>query len=203
MAWTFYNAQGHVLPSINVATDAIWAAAGDLAQGTGVGAAERLPLGAVGTVVRSTGSANAYAFPPGHELDYVENTTLGLSVTATTEATAQVIVTSSSVTFDGSPVWIEGYAPFWNPNPTAGPIIVLVLWDNTAGASIGKAGVLGGQSTSNAYGILYARRRITPASGARVYSWRAYVSGGTGSVTGGAGGVGNYMPGYMRIAKAT
>jgi hypothetical protein len=42
----------------------------------------------------------------------------------------------------------------------------------------------------------------TPSSGSRTYSIRGSVSSGTGVVQAGAGGAGNYAPGYIRIEKA-
>jgi hypothetical protein len=57
----------------SVATDAIWDAGGDLAQGTGANTAARLALGAAGTVLRSTGSAAAWGAPIG--TDYASAST--------------------------------------------------------------------------------------------------------------------------------
>lgn len=50
----------------SVATDAIWDAAGDLAQGTGANTAAKLTLGAANKVLYSTGSAAAWGYLPFH-----------------------------------------------------------------------------------------------------------------------------------------
>lgn len=168
-----------------VATSAIWTTAGKVAVATGAGAA-------------------AEKYPPGYEYDYVEFTS-SVNITATTEGTANTVVTSSSVTYDGTPVWIEVWAPFATPDHGgATSILVGVLRDDTAGASIGKAPVISNGSLSNDhYSQPSLRRRLTPSAGARVYSFRAYVSNAAGGqVAAGAGGSGNYMPGYIRITKA-
>jgi hypothetical protein len=46
-----------------VASDTIWDAAGDLIQGTGADTGAKLTIGAAGTMLRSTGSAAAWAVP--------------------------------------------------------------------------------------------------------------------------------------------
>ena len=186
----------------SVAGDVIWDAAGDLIQGLSANRGQKLTAGTAGMVLKSAGTstANLCAYPPGYEYSYVADID-GATITATAESTSQVLVTAGSVTYDGTPVMVHAFAPFWQPNPTAGPIIVLVLWDNTAGASIGKLAVSAGESTSNAYAVLSAWHRFTPAAGARVYSIRAFVSGGTGTIYAGAGGVGNYVPAFIRITK--
>jgi hypothetical protein len=140
----------------------------------------------------------------GEELDYVEKTG-NTTITATTEGTADVVVTSSSVVFDGTPVWIEFWSPFWTASVGGTSIIIGVLRDDTAGASVGK-GPVGSNVETNAgdvdsYMPVIFRRRLTPAAGARVYSFRAFVSAGTGTIVGGAGGNGNYMPAYLRITR--
>lgn len=46
-----------------LATDTLWDAAGDLVQGTGANTAAKLTIGAVNTILRSTGSAAAWTAP--------------------------------------------------------------------------------------------------------------------------------------------
>jgi len=42
----------------------------------------------------------------------------------------------------------------------------------------------------------------TPASGAHTYAVKAFVSTGTLTINAGAGGSGNLVPGWLRVAKA-
>jgi len=172
--------------------------------GTGADTAAKLTLGASGKVPTSSGSALAYAYPPGYELDYVTATS-PVSVTATTEATANTVLTANSVTFDGNPWWFEFGASDWQPDGTTiGRQIFLLLFDNTAStsASIGRLALAinpGGATDRNPITV---KRKLTPSAGARVYSVRAIVNAGTGSVNAGAAGPADYMPMYFRIFKA-
>lgn len=140
---------------------------------------------------------------PGTELDYVQKTT-NTSVTATAEASADTVVTGAAVAYDGStPVIIEfftgGLIP---PSDSVNRALSVFLYDGSS--SIGyltyvqNQGVSGGETD---YIPLLARRRITPSAATHTYSIRATVSGNTGSVVAGAGGVGTNPPCYMRITK--
>lgn len=183
----------------SVATDAIWDASGDLVQGTGANTAAKLTKGATGTVPTAGASSLAYAYPPGYELDYVE-TSANPSITHTTEATADVIVTSNAVTFDGTACWFEFYNPACSsPN---GAFMLILLFDNTAStsASIGRLANITNATSQNRE--CFARRKLTPSAGSRTYSVRAIVASGSGAITNGAGGAATYMPGYLRITKA-
>jgi len=146
---------------------------------------------------------DSLAANPGQELGYAEGTAGSpMSVTATTAATAQTVVTAPSVTFDGTPVMIEFFAPVISPaNTPANSEMYLQLWDNTAGTRIGYIGYISTPAANRDYKSITVRRRMTPASGARVYSIRAHVNTGTGQVYSGAGGQDTYMPAYIRITR--
>lgn len=132
-----------------------------------------------------------------YELAYAEFTS-NVSITATTEATANTIKAAPAVTFDGSTaVYIECYSPSWQTVATNG--IFVVLYQD--GTSIGRIGdFYAGAGLVNVAGVV--ERRMTPAAGSRTYSIRAYTNTGTATVVGGAGGVGNMVPGYIRIVRA-
>lgn len=186
----------------SVATDAIWDAAGDLVQGTGANTAAKLTLGAAGTVVRSTGSTNAYAFPPGYEMAYAEFSS-PVSVTQTVEASADTVVTAGAFTADGSSAYLIEFVPAYVNADNAGAGRSIKFWLFEDGSSIGSLGLHMAETATNNFSDFQGSRRMVPASGSRTYSIRATVSAGTGSVGAGAGGAGNYMPGYIRITKAT
>lgn len=138
--------------------------------------------------------------PTPSELDYVQFTS-NVSPTATSEGTANTVVTSSAVTYDGStPIIIE----FWcnNARPRADASGNMTLWLYEDGSSIGQIGFISAYEAGAVNQILYGRRRITPTAGSHTYSIRASVSAGTGLVAGGAGGNGNIAPGFIRIVKA-
>jgi hypothetical protein len=154
--------------------------------------------GAAGDFLSGVGTTIAFAKPPGYEYAYNE-LTAPVSITATTEGTANTVVTASSVTFDGStPVIVEFYSP--EVLPVSGSTLSIILRDDTAGASLGRIAAVLPPAASTATPV-FLRRKLTPAAGARVYSIRAYTNSGTASVNAGAGGAGADMPAFIRITK--
>ena len=141
----------------------------------------------------------AAAVPP--ELDYVEFTGQ-VDCTATTEATADTVVTGNPIVFDGSTVCL---VEFYVETYTLSLVTIdgfLSLYDGAS--SIGR--MFQGRTIVAAAGAtaIYAVRRLTPAAGSHTYSARGFVSSaGTFSVFGGAGGNGNRMPGFLRVSRAT
>lgn len=125
--------------------------------------------------------------------------TATVAISATTEATAQVCATLPSITFPSlQVVEFEFYSPQVLPAALAGAAIIFVLWDNTAGVSLGLLGSVGNPAAAVLSSPALMVRRLTPAAGARIYSVRAYRTGGNGSVVAGAGGVGAFVPGYLK-----
>lgn len=175
----------------------IFDAQGDLIVASAADTAARLALGASGTSLRSNGTTAAWAFPPGHELSYVEYTS-SVSVTATAEASADTVVTADAISFDGSTVaLIEFFSPFVRPAATA--LASLTLWLYDGASSIGALGISQTPSANNANRPVHVSRRLTPSNASHTYSVRATVSTGTGTAGAGAGGAGNNMPGFIRI----
>lgn len=185
----------------SVATDTIWDAAGDIAVGTGADTAAKLTVGASGKVPTSNGTTLAYTFPPAWEFDYVEKTS-NVSPTATVEASADLIVSGSAVTYDGSTaVVIEFFSGFVRPDTGgAGRSITLTLWDGST--DLGRLGQFVAPAAQTDTKACVLRRRLTPTAAAHTYHIKAFVSAGTGLVGGGAGGTGVTMPAYIRITKA-
>ena len=136
---------------------------------------------------------------PGSELSYVAFTS-DTSITATTEATANTVVTAAPVTFDGSTVvMVEFFCSTIEADLVLGRSISVYLYDGAA--SIGRlTAVISQTTTSNRYPTFLAHR-LTPSAASHTYSIRASVSAGAGTVSGGAGGVGNVMPGFIRITR--
>lgn len=190
-----------------VATDTIWDAAGDLVQGTGADAAAKLSAGATGKVLQAAGAAAALAwkYPPGYEFDYVEKTS-NTTISATTEGTANTILTANAVTYDGSQI-VE--IEFWAPSvqtPTGSESIILIgLWvDGSIGGYFGApVRVNSATGNGNVYGAFSGKVRLTPSNASHTYSVRAYVTAGTGTVLGGAGGTGAYYPCFLRQTKVS
>lgn len=170
----------------------------DLASGAAVAISKLADPGS-GKVITSAGSGAIAALPPGYEFPgtYVEMTA-PVSVGATTEAGATTVVTAGAITFDGSTVvMIESFLPSANRGTT---YIKLCLYDGSSsiGLFVDTVSSASGNAPSETINL---RRRLTPSNAAHTYSIRAFVDAGTGSIQAGAGGVGNEMPGWIRIVK--
>jgi len=133
------------------------------------------------------------------ELGYTELTSTVLC-NATTEATANTIVTAPAINFDGvTSILVE----FWAPSYHAGdaPNASFYLYDGSI-----SLGTIGSRTmiTGAAMGPLYLSRRLTPSAGTHTYSIRAIVSSGGGITidAGLAGTPGIYMPGFIRVRRA-
>jgi len=134
----------------------------------------------------------------GPEVAYLE-ITADVAVTATTEAAAATVVTAPAFTADGSSQYLIEAQLIAQPPGTSGQSIIFVLYLD--GVSLGLFGQIMGNSATGLISSLRLARRLTPAAGARTFSLRAYVTGGTGNVFAGAGGVGVYVPAFIRITK--
>lgn len=148
----------------------------------------------VETVV--TGGAGAGAVPT--ELDYTEFTAT-VTPTATTEATANTVVTAGAETLDGSTkILIEFFCPNARADVgAAGRDMKFWLYDGAS--SIGQIALVSSASTTGNRAPIRVARRLTPSAASHTYSIRASVSAGTGQVNAGAGGAGNEVPGFIRI----
>lgn len=145
------------------------------------------------------GSVVADVYPPGYTFDYTEFTS-GVSVTATTEGTANTVVTAGAVTFDGNTkveITFCAFSARPRNDATAGSLSVY-LYDGSS--SIGKMATFNEPVAGADNKPTNLIRRLTPSSGSHTYSIRASVSGGTGDIGAGAGGNGNNMPGFIKIA---
>lgn len=181
----------------NVAVDAIWDAAGDLAVGTGADTAAKVSLGATGKVLTSNGSTAVWAYPPGYELDYVAKTS-STNITATSEATANAIITGTSQAYAAGTVMVEAFIPQTRTDTGgAGSTINFVLYDGST-----NLGQWSEERTvaSSALGIpTFLRQKVTLTAATHQMSLKAFVSGGTGIAGAGAGGAGTIPPAYIRV----
>jgi hypothetical protein len=153
--------------------------------------------GSPGTWVQAGGSAGA-------ELKYVEYTA-PVVITATTDATAQSVVSAGAVTFDGSTVaLIQFFAPAATVDTTAA-IMVGNLYDGST--DLGRLWLAnyvsaGGESVQP----VSVFRRLTPSAAAHTYSvrcWCTSVASGSSDVQAGAGGTATLLPGFIRITQAS
>lgn len=117
-------------------------------------------------------------------------------ITATSEATAQTIVTAPAASYDGvTEVEVEFFCPYVSHSGGNG-VILFIVHDGTA--SVGHIAGQSSPTASTRYLGPRASAFLTP-SGSVTYSIRAYTGGGTGTVGADVGGSGLYVPGFLRI----
>lgn len=132
---------------------------------------------------------------PGSELDYVQITS-NVSVTATTEGTANAVVTGNAVVYDGfTTILIDAYIALANPSGSSS--LVFILTDG--GSAIGELGTI--NTSAGIYMPLQMSRRLTPTAASHTYGVEAYTGAGTATVFAGAGGAGAKLPCFIRITK--
>jgi hypothetical protein len=155
------------------------------------------------TLVAASGETTGtdWVFPPGYEIAYVERTT-DLTVTATTAATAQEIVSAGAISFDGTAVWIEFFSPYVQAG--ADGFTLIVLYDGAS--ELGRLGAVSGvEATADTVVVgspMCVRKRLTPTAASHTYKAHAYRLTANGLVTGGAWGSDTNPAAYIRITKA-
>lgn len=137
----------------------------------------------------------------GGELDYVQITS-AVNPTATSEATANTVVTGSAIAYDGSTVVLIEFFTEGAITPAVnGAYMFIVLYDGSS--SIGLWGYCQNLTGAASFAMpVLLQRRLTPSAGTHTYSVRAFCSSGTGSIAAGAGGAATNMPAFIRITKA-
>ncbi len=127
----------------------------------------------------------------GSLLDYVTQAT-SLTVTATTDATAQAFVTGNSVSYDGSTaICVEGFAE----NASATVTNICNVYDGST--DLGRVWQMNGGFNI----AVFFRFYLTPSAGSHTFSLRFWKTSGTAAVNAGAGGAGVTSPGYIRITR--
>lgn len=131
------------------------------------------------------------------EVAYTEFTS-DVSITATTAATANQIVSAGAITYEAVPHMIE----FWTAR-YAGPAqqTWFLLRDGTT-----IIGTLANVQASDVEPSFSIPKRIVPTAASHTYNVAAYLAGaGTGTLKAGAGGTAGdgttYLPGYIRITR--
>jgi len=130
---------------------------------------------------------------PGQQLDRVTNTVSSTNITATTVATANVICTGASLSYDGATMVEISFSTYAMLRGTTSTKVG--VFDN--GAEIGE--II--HYLATVAGPAYGRTLYTPSAGSHQFSIRAYVDGGTGSMFAGPGGSGNPVPNEMIVRR--
>lgn len=134
---------------------------------------------------------------PGYKFCHKEYTG-NVSVTHTTEAAADTVVTAPDITFDGATTVL---ITFFSALARVSAVTSISFWWYDGSTSLGDAGQLD-IDTANAGSMVMLGREMTPAAGAHSISVRASVGSGTGTVFAASGGAGNAVPGYIRIVRS-
>jgi len=140
------------------------------------------------------------------ELDYVQKTT-NSDCTATSAATANVVITGNAINLDGATiVVIEYYCVTWTNLDSATVINSLELYDALDGGTavdIGRVFDCRSIATLALNGSILAAHRRVPVAGSHVFSIRGWVgSASTFSLAADVGGVGFRMPMFVRVTDA-
>lgn len=141
--------------------------------------------------------------PTGYTIvDYAQITS-NVSITATSEATANAIVSGAGFTANGSSEYlIEFFAPQWRADTTVvGRNLFLILLEGST--VIGTLTQNQNPSTSASfYGHGILAYRLQPSGASHTYTIAGYVSAGTGLVGAGSGGSGlKLLPAYIMVTK--
>jgi hypothetical protein len=123
-----------------------------------------------------------------------------VNVPASTEATANQIVATAGVTYDGlTRVKIELFAP--RTQVFGAVVTTFVLFED--GAAVGQMGV-NKQNSGLDESDYYAVRYRTPTAGSHIYAVRAFQSAAASpaNIIAGVGGAGQLVPGFIRVTVA-
>jgi len=137
---------------------------------------------------------------PGTQLDYTQITADAATTTHNTEATADTIIDGNSITYDGSRVKVEIFAPrIDNTGGTTGPATAVLLRDTTVIGQIALTQGLSGSPGGAAYAVTFD----TPSAAAHIYKWHLFGGGtSTYTVKAGTGVSGALVPAFLRVTKA-
>jgi hypothetical protein len=157
-----------------------------------------------GFYIEDIGPSNPVApatWPPKNwqsEINYTQ-ITAPVTVTSTTEASGTVCITTPAITFDGSTVMVEVFAPYVQPAAVAGSVVFVNLFEGAT--EIGRLGVVGNPAAGQMLWPFTGRLRYTPTAGVHTYTVTAYQVSGNGTFGAGAGGIA-YLPAFIRITRA-
>ena len=167
-------------------------------DGTG---ANFLYVKTTGAPTESTGwlQLGSAAGGPGTAWDYAQITS-NVTVSAASEATATTVVSGSTITYDGTAVIVEFFAPAVYPAPND----LVSFWLYLDGSSIAHLGLLSATPTTGNGMIIPVTLRYmyTPTAGGHTFSIRASRSATNATIYAGAGGQGVYVPAFLRVTKA-
>ena len=145
-----------------------------------------------GPLVAASGTA------AGEEFDYVQNTST-VTLTGTTEGTANTCITGTSQAYEAVPTLIEVFTPRIDTVAGSAAAVFVLLFDS--GTVIGRLGVVNSPTTATTIHSFYGAYRLTPTAATHQYIVKAYSSVANSVFGGGAGGTGTSLPSFLRITR--
>lgn len=138
----------------------------------------------------------------GSVLDHVELST-SPTVTTFTEGTAQTLLTSNSIIFDGTTRVIIEMGEFhsdFTANASGDAFVHLLYEDSTL---LGRLFTHIANGTANTRLVAHGKLRRTPSAGTHTYTIKAYKSTNLATFTsgGGAGGTGDNVAAFLRVIR--
>jgi hypothetical protein len=137
------------------------------------------------------------------ELDFKQATADITGINATSEAAATAVLTGNAVTFDGSRVKVEFFAPeiVYVAGTVTNKLTLVFLRDTTV---IGQAVILESGGTLVSSKAAKAECFDTPPAGSHTYAVKAFAAATSPNYTvkAGAGGSGALVPAFLRVTKA-
>jgi len=139
----------------------------------------------------------------GGEWDYRAVTADVTGIVATTEAGATAVITGNAVTYDGTRVKLEFFAPevVYVAGTGTNKVTVVFLRDTTV---VGQAVILESGSTFTNREAATVECFDTPSAGQHTYGVKAFAAAASPNYTvkAGTGGSGNLVPAFLRVTKA-
>lgn len=134
------------------------------------------------------------------ELDYVE-ITAPVVISATTDATANTVITGNPIVLNGSTrIIVEFGAEQVATGGTTSSAVIVTLWDSTT--DLGHFHEVGTPANGVVSVSALVRRFLTPSAGTHTYVIKAFRNVADGTIYAGTGGVGNDQPAYLRVTLA-
>lgn len=121
-----------------------------------------------------------------------------VTVSATTAATGNQVVSSGALDYDGQPICVEFFAPRGLTGNNSN--LICNLWDGTTQKGrIAQIGVASA-ATTNTSGQLNGFIHITPTPGPHTFLVKAWRDNANGTINAGSGGDDPaFVPGFIRI----
>jgi hypothetical protein len=129
--------------------------------------------------------------PALHHKDFTATVTVPITGVTT-------IVTADPVTFTGHPIIVEFYSPLVAVGTIQNAFIVITLFEGAT--ELGRLATINNPQAGALHMPMLVRRWLAP-TGALTYSIRAQAGGGDATVQAGGGGIGQNLPGYIRIQR--